>query len=44
MGRREKNDGDSFQLPGIHDAMFETALEGVNRGDPRVKYPSTHRG
>jgi hypothetical protein len=39
MGRRAQNDGDSFQLPGLYDAMLDTAIEDVSRGDPRVKHP-----
>lgn len=38
MGRREKSDESSFQLSGLYDAMLDTAIEDVERGDPRVKY------
>jgi hypothetical protein len=39
MGRREKSEESSFQLPGLYDAMLDRAIEDVERGDPRVKYP-----
>jgi len=37
MGRREKSDESSFQLPGLYDAILDTAIEDVERGDARVQ-------